>query len=197
MFSAAFWTGTSAATRLGFFSPILLASSLHSLGRACGFASVLPHSHFVLLFPFGVVSSAVRSKVDSKSRGRVPWEQAELLPPPAVSHTDLPSPYSFYFPRLNFLDSKQAHGSPSIINFFLFYLFFMCFPPTFLYSPFCRRVVVAAGGCWYGAAQPRLWTSPFDKLSSPGPAQGFDQSALSTPWKTLNTLPDPFLCLHL
>lgn len=38
---------------------------------------------------------------------------------------------------------------------------------------------------------------PFDKLSSVGTARGFDPSDLSTPWKTLNTLPDPllFLCL--
>ena len=36
---------------------------------------------------------------------------------------------------------------------------------------------------------------PFDKLSSVGTAQGFDPSDLSTLWKTVNTLPDPLLCL--
>ena len=36
---------------------------------------------------------------------------------------------------------------------------------------------------------------PSDKLSSLGSAQGFDPSDLSTPWKTVNTLPDPLLCL--
>ena len=36
---------------------------------------------------------------------------------------------------------------------------------------------------------------PSDKLSSVGSAQGFDPSDLSTPWKTVNTLPDPLLCL--
>lgn len=36
---------------------------------------------------------------------------------------------------------------------------------------------------------------PFDKLSSVGTAQGFDPTDLSTPWKTVNTLPDPLLCL--
>lgn len=38
---------------------------------------------------------------------------------------------------------------------------------------------------------------PFDKLSSTGPAQGFDLSNLPTLWKTLNSLPDPLLCLCL
>lgn len=38
---------------------------------------------------------------------------------------------------------------------------------------------------------------PFDKLSSTGTAQGFDPSNLPTLWKTLNSLPDPLLCLCL
>lgn len=38
---------------------------------------------------------------------------------------------------------------------------------------------------------------PFDKLSSVGTARGFDPRDLSTPRKTLNTLPDPLLCLSL
>lgn len=38
---------------------------------------------------------------------------------------------------------------------------------------------------------------PFDKLSSVGTARGFDRSDLSTPWKTVNTLSDPLLCLCL
>lgn len=38
---------------------------------------------------------------------------------------------------------------------------------------------------------------PSDKLSSVGTARGFDRSDLSTPWKTVNTLSDPLLCLCL
>lgn len=153
-----------------------------------------------LLCGFLLVSRAAQSAVKSIARAMVVClgEQAGLLPPPALSRTYLPSPHPFSFPRLNFLDSEQARSSLSIINFFFSFLFiFHAFSPTIFYSRSRQRMVVAAGGRRYGTAQPGLWTSPFDKLSSPGPAQGFDQSALSTPWKTLNTLPDPFLCLHL
>lgn len=38
---------------------------------------------------------------------------------------------------------------------------------------------------------------PFDKLSSVGTARGFDPSDPVTPWKTLNTLSGPLLCLCL
>lgn len=127
--------------------PILLAACAVSLRFCC--------SPF-LLCGFLSVSRAAQSAVKSIVRAVAVClgEQAGLPPPLALSHTHLLFLHPISFPRLNFFRLQTSPQQPfHYFFFFPFYLFFMHFPPTFLYSPSRRRVAVAAGGRWYSPAQ--------------------------------------------
>lgn len=106
------WDWDQCCCQVGLLSPILLASSLHSIGRVCGFAPVLPLSLFVLWFPFSARRGEVCSEIDSKSRGHVPWGAGWAPSSSGCLWYPSPFPTPFLFPQAEFFRLQTSPQQP-------------------------------------------------------------------------------------